>query len=291
MNPLLCPAAACATRLLVLAIALACAPALSAKEPAPEPTRARIDTSGTTSQGPPWLGVALAEDDEVRGVGVTRIMAKTPAARAGMKTGDRIVAVDGEATATAAEVQRLTGAHRPGEEMRVDLLRDHRPVTLTVTLEEKPSREAMVERQLLGRPAPGFAVDVVSADGARRKLADWRGKPTIIEFWATWCGPCRLVSRELAALKKEHGDDIHVVAISSEPPEVIRAYLEKHEASYPVGHDVDARAHDAYLISSFPTVILLDAQHQVSAVLMGAGNRDALSSKLETLVAESKAAR
>ena len=72
-------------------------------------------------------------------------------------------------------------------------------------------------------------------DGTVRQLSDWNGKGRLVNFWATWCAPCR---REIPLLKKtqeEHGSDgIQVIGIAVDFPEQVVAYAEEAQFNYPI---------------------------------------------------------
>ena len=72
-------------------------------------------------------------------------------------------------------------------------------------------------------------------DGTMRQLSDWNGKGRLVNFWATWCAPCR---REIPLLKKtqeEHGTDgIQVIGIAVDFPEQVVAYAEEAQFNYPI---------------------------------------------------------
>ena len=81
---------------------------------------------------------------------------------------------------------------------------------------------------------PAFAAR--DLDGREVSTAAWRGKVLIINFWATWCGPCRAEIPDLVALQKKYGDRLQVIGISEDEssPEVVKRFAADHHVNYPV---------------------------------------------------------
>jgi thiol-disulfide isomerase/thioredoxin len=76
---------------------------------------------------------------------------------------------------------------------------------------------------------------LVDLKGGSHALADWQGKVLVLNFWATWCPPCREEMPEFDALQKELGDKgLQFVGVAIDDPSVVRDFLAKHPVSYPV---------------------------------------------------------
>ena len=84
-------------------------------------------------------------------------------------------------------------------------------------------------------PPQRVAFELSDLSGEKRKLSDWNGKARLVNFWATWCAPCR---REIPLLKKtqaEHGENsLQVIGIAVDFPEEVEAYAEEAEFNYPI---------------------------------------------------------
>jgi thiol-disulfide isomerase/thioredoxin len=94
---------------------------------------------------------------------------------------------------------------------------------------EAPSAPApKVPEQLPEIRLPGI-------DGAVHGLADWKGRPLVVNFWATWCDPCRREIPLLKKMRREHAvDALEVVGIAVDYPDVVRKYVIAHGIDYPV---------------------------------------------------------
>lgn len=229
--------------------------------------------SATTAQplkltGPPWLGVRMS-DDPARGVHIAGVAHRSPAEKAGLEAGDRIVRAGTEAVKSAEHLSILIRGRRVGDSLPLSVDRDGETVTVNVELEEMPERRDVLASHLVGRQAPDFEVDLIAPDGGKTTLDAFEGKPMVLEFWATWCAPCREMSKNLTALKKKHGEKLHVVGVSAEDQEVVESYVRRHGTGYVMGHDADRAIHDGYFVDSFPTIVLIDAKGKVAAVGLG----------------------
>ncbi len=84
-------------------------------------------------------------------------------------------------------------------------------------------------------PAPLPEPTLVDLDGHAHRLADWRGQVLVVNFWATWCPPCREEMPAFAALQAELGGrGLQFVGIAIDDPGEVRAYLARHPVNYPV---------------------------------------------------------
>ncbi len=123
--------------------------------------------------------------------------------------------------------------------------------------------------ELLGKPAPEFKLPLLA--GGTVDLAKLKGKVVILDFWATWCVPCRKGLPALAELADQYSDKgVVVYAVNlRERPEQIRSFLTKQKLELPVALDSDATVADRYKVSGIPQTVLVDAQGVVQAVHVG----------------------
>lgn len=113
-------------------------------------------------------------------------------------------------------------------------------------------------------PVNGETLDSVSIT-----WAELRGKPVIINFWATWCAPCRVEMPELQNLHEQFPDDLHIIGVNlNETPAQIATWVEEFSLTFDILPD-DGRLADAYRLRSPPSTFIVDPEGVVSAVFYG----------------------
>jgi thiol-disulfide isomerase/thioredoxin len=99
--------------------------------------------------------------------------------------------------------------------------------------------ESVVVEAFPEEASPAEAIQVTfeldGLDGNKRQFSEWQGKHRIVNFWATWCAPCRREIPLLKAFQEQHGaDDFQVIGIAVEFPEPVIAYAEEAQFNYPI---------------------------------------------------------
>ena len=107
-------------------------------------------------------------------------------------------------------------------------------------------------KSFLGKKAPDFAVEKWLT-----KEPDRKGKWVLIDFWATWCGPCRKAIPELNALHKKFGGQLVVIGVSDEKAEKVAA-MKEPKIEYASAIDTQARMKKALEVTGIPHVIIVD---------------------------------
>lgn len=124
----------------------------------------------------------------------------------------------------------------------------------------------------LGTVAPGAAVQ--DLQGNPVDLIDYvRGKPAIIEFWATWCELCERLQPQLDRIRAAHGERVNIVAVAVGVGQNLRRvqrHLEEHDPGYPYLFDARGAAVRAYNAQTTSIVVMLDARGRVAYTGVGA---------------------
>ena len=126
----------------------------------------------------------------------------------------------------------------------------------------------------LGTQAPGAALE--DLDGAAVELLDFvpKGKPAIIEFWATWCEQCEALQPQLDRIQELHGGDVSIVAVAvgvAQTQRRVKRHLEEHDPGYPYLWDARGAAVRAYSATTTAIVVMLDAEGKVAYTGAGTG--------------------
>ena len=120
--------------------------------------------------------------------------------------------------------------------------------------------------------APDFTV--YDLEGNPHKLSDFRGKPVVLNFWASWCGPCKREMPDFDAAYKKYGEDIHFVMVNltdgyQETKDSASGFIANSGYSFPVFYDTDMDAARVYGVNSVPITFFINSSGAI--VLYGAG--------------------
>ena len=151
--------------------------------------------------------------------------------------------------------------------------------------EESPQAEESAAETV---PAPDFTL--LDQYGNSHTLSDYKGKTVFLNFWATWCPPCRAEMPEIQEIYEEYGEnnsDVIILGIAS--PEVgqegsaedIAAFLSENNYTYPVVMDTDGIMSYYYGISAYPTTFMIDKDGNVYGYVPGQITKDIMQSIIE----------
>ncbi len=139
----------------------------------------------------------------------------------------------------------------------------------------------------VGQAAPDFAT--VLSDGRLARLSDFRGRPVWLNFWGSWCPPCRAEMPELQAAYEElHPAGLELLAVSlNEPPSAAFEYARLNGATFLVASDPRRlAAGEAYPIANFPTHILIDRDGVVRDIVLAEPDREEILERARTILPE-----
>ncbi len=133
------------------------------------------------------------------------------------------------------------------------------------------------------KPAPDFTVILFS--GKEVSLNDFKGKPLIINFWASWCGPCREEAPVLVKVAKEYKNKVQFLGIVFQDTEVdAKKFIEEFKVKYPNGMDPGGQAAQDYQITGVPETFFIDADGMLRAKWLGALTEERLKSLAEPIM-------
>jgi len=157
-----------------------------------------------------------------------------------------------------------------------------KPPEVEVT-DEPGETEAVEEVQ----PAPDFTV--YDKDGNPVTLSDFRGKPVVLNFWASWCPPCKAEMPDFQAAWEAYGDRVHFLMVNmtdgaQETRSSADAFLASVGYTFPVYYDEDMSAASVYAVYSIPTTYFIGAAGEAVAYASGAINAATLQTGLNMLL-------
>ncbi len=120
-------------------------------------------------------------------------------------------------------------------------------------------------RDVVAGPAPVF--DAVLLDGAQVSLAQYRGRPLLLHFWASWCPVCRLEQDSIGNIARDHA--VLTVSIDDMAPGELRAWMTEQGLDYPVVPDPSGRLSARYGVRGVPTSIVIDAEGRIRFTEVG----------------------
>jgi cytochrome c biogenesis protein CcmG, thiol:disulfide interchange protein DsbE len=121
------------------------------------------------------------------------------------------------------------------------------------------------------QPAAGFSLPVLGAAGQHVSLSQYAGKPVIVNFWASWCGPCQQETPLLASwYKQQHGKVVLLGLDENDSQSAALKFAQAKGVTYPLGFDPNVTVAPAYGVDALPQTFFLNAKHQIVDHVLGA---------------------
>ena len=160
-------------------------------------------------------------------------------------------------------------------------------VSEETSAENENSEEAESQELVM---APDFTV--YDAEGNAVSLSDFIGKPTIVNFWASWCGPCQMEMPDFDEMYQELGDEVNFFMVnmtdgSRETVEAAKKFIEDSGYSFPIYFDTDLDAAMTYGVNSLPSTYFIDAEGHAIARGQGAIDAETLKYGIDMISGES----
>ena len=135
-----------------------------------------------------------------------------------------------------------------------------------------------------GHPAPNF--ELQSLDGEVISLAEFKGKPVLVNFWATWCGPCRAEMPEFQEAAVDNADDLVVIGVNNtaaDTPELVADFVDELGITFLILLDEDGAIAQTYQVRGLPMTVFIDRDGMVNEVFTGPINKAYIESKIPEL--------
>lgn len=149
-----------------------------------------------------------------------------------------------------------------------------------------PASEPQIHSEKL-EIAPDFSVE--DEEGNEVKLSDFKGKPVILNFWATWCGPCKTELPGFDALNAEYSDKIQFMMINlvdgiRETVDGTKLFVKENGYSFPLFFDISGEASNAYGTYSIPVTVLINRDGNIVKTRVGTIHENLLRKYINELL-------
>ena len=175
---------------------------------------------------------------------------------------------------------------RLGQSLSMDQLAVQQPQqeTETTSSSETAAEETAAPEPVL---APDFTV--YDRDGNEVQLSDYTGKPIVLNFWASWCGPCQMEMPDFHEKYLELGQDVHFLMVnmtdgSRETVDSASAFVDKNAYAFPVFYDTAVDAAMTYGVYSLPTTYFINDKGHAIAQATGSINAETLQRGIDMIM-------
>jgi thiol-disulfide isomerase/thioredoxin len=160
---------------------------------------------------------------------------------------------------------------------------------VAVLLAVGTGRQGDSDNRFVGKPAPDFELQVIGSKGKTLKLSDLKGKAVVINFWATWCEPCKVEMPWLVELQKQYGPQglqIIGVAMDDSEKKVISSFARKMGVNYPVLQGTEKVADLYGGLEGLPSLFFVDRSGKIVEQELGLRSESVIVDNIKKSLAQ-----
>lgn len=133
----------------------------------------------------------------------------------------------------------------------------------------------------IGQKAPDFELETLQGD--KIKLSDLQGQKVMLNFWATWCPPCKAEMPDMQKFYEETKDEIQILAVNIDPEYDVAGFAKEMKIDFPILLDKEDKAMNSYRILTIPTSYFIDEQGIIQNKFMGAMSKNKMKEYLKNM--------